>query len=163
MNAQPILLAVARALRTCDLEAILIGNAAAALQGAPVTTLDLDFFFRRTPVNLRKLKALAKKLNAVIYTPYYPVSGLYRLIRDDDSLQLDFMTTIHGIRSFNSLRSRASRIDLGGEQLLVSDLSDIIASKRAAGRARDRAVLDVLETTLLERQTEQGSKPPKGS
>jgi hypothetical protein len=34
-------------------------------------------------------------------------AGLYRLIRDDDALQLDFMTAIHGVRSFNGLRRRA--------------------------------------------------------
>jgi hypothetical protein len=32
--------------------------AAAALQGAPVTTVDFDFFFRKTPANLKKLKRI---------------------------------------------------------------------------------------------------------
>ena len=166
MDARPILLTVARALRDNKLEAILIGNAAAVLQGAPVTTLDADFLFRKTPVNLAKLKAVARALGAVVFAPYYPISGLYRLIRDDDSLQLDFMTTIHGVRSFNSLRSRAFLIDLGGdESILTADLSDIIASKRAAGRARDRAVLHVLEATLEEKKkpsgTKRGSRSPR--
>jgi hypothetical protein len=44
MDARPILLDVVRVLREHNLEAILIGNAAAALQGAPVTTVDADFF-----------------------------------------------------------------------------------------------------------------------
>jgi len=43
MNAQPLLLKIAKALSKARPEAIMIGNAAAALQGAPVTTLDMDF------------------------------------------------------------------------------------------------------------------------
>ena len=65
------------------LEAVLIGNAAAALQGAPVTTVDFDFMFHKTPANLRKLKALASALDAVILRPYYPASDLFRIVRDE--------------------------------------------------------------------------------
>jgi predicted nucleotidyltransferase len=160
LDAKPIIAAVARALREQDFEAILIGNAAAALQGAPVTTVDLDFLIRRTPANLRKLKAIAKAMDAVIFTPRYPVSGLFRLIRDDDGLQVDFMTRIHGVRSFNSLRARASAIGVEQEQIVVAALADIIASKRAADRPRDRAVIHVLEKTL--RETEAARRPESG-
>lgn len=64
MNAEPVLAAVARALARQRLDVVLIGNAAAALQGAPVTTLDFDFMFRKTPRNLQKLRALADDLGA---------------------------------------------------------------------------------------------------
>src|SRR5258707_10131214 len=130
---------VARALDEHGLEAIMIGNAAAALQGAPVTTVDVDFLFRKTPANLKRLKAVASSLGAMLLKPFYPPSGLYRLMRDEDSLQLDFMATIHGVRSFESLRSRAKRMDFGGHPLLVADLAGIIKKKRAAGRPRGRA------------------------
>src|SRR6266508_4085339 len=99
MDAQPILFTLARVLNKHGLEAVMIGNAAAALHGAPVTTLDFDFLFRKT-VNLRKLKAIAVSLNATIMRPYYPASDLFRLQRDDDSLQVDFMGAIHGVKSF---------------------------------------------------------------
>ena len=150
MNAAPLLVRVAKLLRQHKLEAILIGNAAAALQGAPVTTLDIDFLFRKTPASLRKLKALARSLDAFILRPYYPVSGLYRIARDEDGLQLDFMTVIDGIRSFEGLRKRARTIRVDDTELTVAALSDIIKSKKAAGRARDLAVLDVLKEVLDE-------------
>jgi len=43
MNAGPLLHSMVAALAEVRLEAILIGNAAAAIQGAPVTTTDFDF------------------------------------------------------------------------------------------------------------------------
>ena len=151
MNAQPLLNSVVAALAAVRLETILIGNAAAAIQGAPVTTVDFDFMFRATPVNLAKLKKFAVRLDAVILRPYYPASALFRVMNDDWGLQADFMSAIHGVKSFNSLRSRAEKIQLGGNRLWVAHLADIIASKRAAGRARDKAVLDILEKTLREK------------
>ena len=48
MNAGPLLESIVIALAEARLEAVLIGNAAAALQGAPVTTVDFDFMFRAT-------------------------------------------------------------------------------------------------------------------
>ena len=49
MDARPALFTLARVLHDHGLEAVLIGNAAASLQGAPVTTVDFDFLFRKTP------------------------------------------------------------------------------------------------------------------
>jgi hypothetical protein len=156
MNAGPLLVEIGRRLHEAGLDAVLIGNAAAALQGAPVTTVDFDFLFRKTPRNLTRLKALARGLRATILRPFYPASDLYRVVRDDDGLQLDFMATIHGLRSFEGVRDRATSIELGGVTIRVATLADIIKSKRAAGRPRDLAVLEVLETAL-----EEGTKPPR--
>jgi hypothetical protein len=154
MNAEPLLNRIAKVLAEHRLEAVMVGNAAAALHGAPVTTLDIDFMFRKTPRNMTKLKAVARSLGAAVFQPYYPASGLYRLVDDDRGLQLDFMFRLDGIRSFEGLRSRASRVELGEHELMVACLADIIKSKRAAGRDRDRAVLDILEKTLHEQEKE---------
>src|SRR5438105_2220228 len=94
MDAYPLLARIAQLLDRHGLEAVLIGNAAAALQGAPVTTVDFDFLIRRTPANVRKLTAIAAELHAVLMKPHYPVSSLLRISRDDDGLQLDFMGEI---------------------------------------------------------------------
>jgi predicted nucleotidyltransferase len=153
MDATPLLARVVTALGEHKIEAVLIGNAAAAMQGAPVTTLDFDFMFRDTPTNLRKLKAVANALNAVILRPFYPVSKLYRMVDDTSGLQADFMPVIHGVRSFEGLRSRATEYAVGTIKVKVASLSDIIASKKAAGRDRDLAVLPVLEQTLKATQS----------
>jgi hypothetical protein len=152
MSAEPLLSSVASALAEVKLEAVLIGNAAAAIHGAPVTTVDFDFMFRSMPGNIAKLKRFAKVLDAVVLRPFYPVSALFRVMNDDRGLQVDFMPAIHGVKSFNALRSRAQLISLGVRSLWVADLADIIASKRAAGRARDQAVLEILEKTLSEKK-----------
>ncbi len=157
MDARPYLLEIGRELRAAGLEAVLIGNAAAALQGAPVTTVDFDFMFRKTAPNLRKLKSVANGLGAIILRPYYPASDLYRIVRDD-GLQVDFMPTIHGIRSFEGLRDRAGAVEIDDVTIRVASLPDIIKSKRAARRPRDIAVLDVLEKAL-EETNRQKAKP----
>jgi hypothetical protein len=150
VTAESVLRLVAGLLAKHRLDAVLIGNAAAALQGSPVTTVDLDFLFRKTPGNLRKVRRLADDLDAVVFLPYYPASELYRVVRDRDGLQIDFMAKIDGIRSFEGLRTRATAVQFGKHELLVAALEDIIRSKQAANRPQDRAVLPVLRRTLRE-------------
>jgi hypothetical protein len=162
MNAEPLLTRIARALAEHRLEAVMVGNAAAALHGAPVTTLDIDFMFRRTPANMRKLKGVARSLGASIFRPYYPVPELFRLVNDDQNLQVDFMPRLDGIRSFEGLRTRASLVPFGDATLLIASLADIIKSKRAAGRPRDIAVLEVLEKALEEQSSSERKDKENG-
>ncbi len=159
MDAAPIIAQLAEILDRHHLEAILIGNAAAALHGAPVTTLDIDFCIRKTPGNIKKLKTIARELDAALLKPFYPASGLIRMERERDSLQVDFMTTMSGIPSFEGLRKRSTTIQIGATQVMAASLADIIKSKRAAGRPRDRAVLEVLEKTLEEEARHERGGP----
>lgn len=152
MDAAPVLERILRAMREARLEAILIGNAAAALQGAPVTTLDFDFMYRHSKANLPKLGVVAKKLGGNLTQPQFPMSELYRIENPAAGIQVDLMARIHGVRKFESLRSRAVRSRIGKEPILVSSLEDVIKSKKAAGRKKDRAVLPVLEETLREKK-----------
>jgi len=161
MNAAPILAKIAKTFQDCRLEVILVGNAAAALQGAPVTTLDFDFMIRKTPLNLKKLKNVAATLGMSFSQPYYPASDLYRLLQEDTGLQLDFMSRLHGVKSFESLKSRAAEVYFGTARIRVADLKDIIRSKRALGRPKDLAVLDLLEKTQDEKAKQAKEKRSK--
>jgi len=152
VNAEPLLVRIVKAFHKHSLEVILIGNAAAALHGAPVTTLDFDFMYRKTPGNLEKLKAVARQLDAIILSSYYPVSSLLRVVNDDEGIQLDFMSQVDGVSTFASLRSRAVKVNFKGYDLLVASLEDIIKSKKEAGRQRDKAVLPILNKALRENE-----------
>ena len=148
MDATEIVARIARTIQRHGLEAVLIGNAGAAIHGAPVTTIDIDFLYRRTPANLRKLKRIAKDLRATLYAPFYPASTILRMMNDDETLQIDFMDRVSGVRSFEGLRKRALRVNVSGASLWVAELADIIKMKRSANRPKDKAVLEILDKTL---------------
>jgi hypothetical protein len=148
VDATHLLTRVATAIQRHDLDAVLIGNAGAAMHGAPVTTIDFDFLVRRTPRNRKKLAGIAADLSATLYRPFYPASRVLRLMNDDESLQVDFLDEAAGVRSFEGVRKRAHKLPVGGAAVRVADLADIIKMKRATDRPRDRAVLEILEKTL---------------
>jgi len=146
-------------LRETGLEAIMIGNAAAALQGAPVTTVDVDFLFRKTPANLRKLKKVAVKLGAVIFKPYYPPGDFLRLYADDAALQVNFVTR-RGGRSYENVRKVAIRV--GGEEVLVERLLLPPLSKKRGTSRSDKLQALKLESELAFRDQIRQllAKPP---
>jgi predicted nucleotidyltransferase len=152
VDATPIVARVARAIGRHRLEAVLIGNAAAAMHGAPVTTIDMDFFIRRAPGNRKKLIAIAAELRATVYRPFYPVGRVVRMMNDDETLQVDFMEEVNGVRSFEGVRQRAREVRVGDAAIRLAALVDIVEMKRATNRPRDRAVLDILEKTLKPRR-----------
>jgi hypothetical protein len=55
------------------------------------------------------------------------------------------------------LRERADTIAVGGVELRVASLPDIIKSKRAARRPRDLAVLEILDRPMKKRRTRRAS------
>ncbi len=158
MDAGPYLQQIAKLFNELKLDAVMIGNAAASIQGAPVTTVDIDFLFRKTPSNILKLKRFAKAMGLVIYNPFYPAAQMFRLSRDSDHLQLDFCIRIDGIRSYESLRSRATAVTFGDQPLLIASMADIIKSKRAAGRPQDLAILVTLEDTYAKAKATEKNK-----
>jgi len=160
VNAEPIIRKVLAALDSAGLEAILIGNAAAALCGAPVTTLDFDFFVRDLEGAADKLQRVADELEAVLLPPAFPTSRAYKIENEAEDIFLDFIDNPAGMGSFASVRSRAEQLAFPDSRVrvYVASLADVIASKKALGRPKDLALLPILEATLdekvrLDRQT----------
>ena len=159
MDAAPLLAEIADAFAAVQLEAILIGGAGAALQGAPVTTLDFDFLYRTSRANQTKLRKVAELLGGQITQPF---PSFYRILRQDSPLQIDLVSQIHGIKSFNRLRGNAVRIEIAGRAMMVASLADIVRRKKEANRPQDLAVLYVLRRTLEEQEATQTNETRSG-
>ncbi len=157
---ESILVQVVRAARDVGLDVVLIGNAAAALQGAPVTTRDVDFFVRDTPANRRKVADLARRLGGLVVTrPGEPLSSMLRLV--GGPVEIDFVFSLSSRARFESVRARSLAVRVAATTVRVASLEDVIAAKRATGRAKDLAALPILEQTLRVRG-EMRNGPRKG-
>ena len=134
------------ALDRVGLEALVVGTVAAVLNGAPVMTQDLDLLVRDTPKNREKLAKLAAALQIAAPVEVSELSRSVTLI--GGALPIDILfDALPGGLTFEALRSRSSRIQIGDSAATVASLGDVIASKEAAGRPKDLAQLPMLRDT----------------
>jgi predicted nucleotidyltransferase len=141
-----------RAVRAVKLDAVLIGNAAAALQGVPVTTQDVDLFVRDTPRNAEKIKQLLEVLGDRVTAsrPFEPMSRMVRI--EGLPVDIDLVFELSSRAKFESVKARSQVITIEGVSLRISNLQDIIDAKRAAGRPKDLATLPLLEEFVRVRE-----------
>jgi hypothetical protein len=122
---------------------LVVGLAAAALQGAPAVTQDVDLWFRRLPD-----AGLTRALAAVGASYLPPTASTPPLLVGAGTELFDVVVHMHGLESFEREAGQAVRIRLGRVDLPVLPLSRIIASKKATGRPKDLSILPALEDTL---------------
>ena len=61
----------------------------------------------------------------------------------------DIVLTMDGLGEFDEEKKHAIKVPIGRTKVLVLKLERIIASKKAAGREKDRLVLKVLSDALM--------------
>jgi len=139
---------IARAFSDEGVDYLFIGKSAAILLGYPSTTQDVDIFPARTPENGKRIVTALRKIG-------FEIGGeLERdIVGGKDFVQIktgpfdvDLVFAPDGIESFSEARTR--RVTEG--IFLVANLRDIIASKRASGRQKDKIELSMLENFLVE-------------
>lgn len=124
-------------------EFMIVGLSAAALQGAPVVTQDIDLWFRRLPDP--GIEKALKKFNGS-YIP--PISGNPPMLAGNGVELFDIVVHMHGLGEFDDELEHAIKIPVGRMKVLVLKLERIIASKKATGRNKDKLVLKVLADAL---------------
>lgn len=162
---------IARAFQDEGVEYLFIGKSGAILLGYPGTTQDVDVFPERSPENGRRIVSALRKLNFEI-----PPELERDVVAGKDFVQIktgpfdvDLVFAPDGIPTFAEALGRAVTEGI----YRIANLRDIIASKRASGRQKDKLDLPLLESFRLEYEKRQSpplrsatdiafGKPPAG-
>lgn len=142
---------------------VLIGGLAARLWGSPSVTNDLDLCYERSPENLERLAAALRELEATLRGAPAGLPFLLdaKTLKQGDSFTFnttagafDLLGTPSGSGGFEALKRNSRKMDMGGIEIFVADLQDLIRMKRAAGRPKDLIEVEILSALLEERQGE---------
>jgi len=129
-----------RALTDEGVEFLVVGLSAAALQGAPAVTQDVDLWLH--DLTDPGIKKALRRVGGVYVAP----SGSTPPMFAGPAVALfDIVVTMRGLEPFAKEAAAAISVVLDGVRVKVLPLDRIIASKKATNRLKDRAILPVLE------------------
>ncbi len=151
------------ALKTHEINYLLVGGLAMNLHGVPRMTMDVDLVIALDSGNIAKLANLAKELG--LY-PNVPVNledladadKREALFAEKHLIALSLISNtpiiptvdivIHHPLNFQKAFTRAVRRDISGTPVMLASIEDMIAMKKAAGRAQDLSDITHLERFL---------------
>jgi hypothetical protein len=163
--------AMLRILAKHGVDYILIGGFAAVAQGSPLPTNDVDIVPARDRDNLGRLSKALKALGAKVRAG----DEVLPFDHDADSLaagqiwnlttkygDLDITFTPSGTQGYDDLKRDAIEVTIRGTTVRLAALVDIVRSKEAAGRDKDRRALPILRE-LVDRQLRgRAGRPRRG-
>jgi predicted nucleotidyltransferase len=126
-----------------EVKFIIIGLSAAALQGAPVVTQDIDLWFE--DIGNPAIKKVLRKFGASHVPPIHMNPPRFA----GKKVELfDIVLTVHGIKTFAEEYKNALDVSLGKYTVKVLPLERIIKSKEYMKRPKDLMALPVLKDVL---------------
>lgn len=139
-------------------EYVVVGGFAAVVRGSSLPTRDIDIVPARSPENLDRLGRALRRMGAQIRTDGDPVPApldgpflanmptMLNLVTDFGEMDLTFVPAGRA-GGYEGWRAGATREEVSdGLTIQVAALDDIIDSKRAANRPKDRMALPYLES-----------------
>jgi len=153
-----------RVLADDKVDFILVGGIAARLRGAPLLTQDVDITPAGDRANLERLAAALDALDAKLRTAAEPDGIAFPFdpgLLESASVwtlttrygDLDIVMSPAGTSGFGDLARSAENLRIALDpdlSVVVASLADVIRSKEAAGRDKDRAALPLLRRALEE-------------
>ena len=144
-----------------EIEFILVGGLAAVVQGAPITTMDVNIVHRRSSENISKLFQFLKSIDAIYRRPddkiIWPTekdfSG-YALFSTRLG-PLDVLAFIEEGKNYEDLINYTIDIPFRGHIIRVLNISTLIKLKKTSKDPKEKQRLLVLEETL--RQLDENS------
>jgi len=140
-------------------EVVLIGGLAAQAHGAGRLTQDVDFIYRRTDENIRRLVGALAPVSPYLRgaPPGLPFSFDESTIKRGLNFTLtttlgdvDLLGEMVGGGTYEQVVGQTQTLDVFGRRLRVLDLPALIRAKRAAGRPKDLEAIAELESLLAE-------------
>ena len=135
---------------------VLIGGLAVNAWGVVRGTKDLDIVADPEIDNLKRLAQVAATAGGQVQTRDAFISSsvsIAALLAEGERVQidtglgpLDVVQGLPGVPLYAELRSRATEAEIAGVAISVCSLEDLRSMKRAAGRTRDLADLEDLDT-----------------
>ena len=140
------LTAVFKSFQDHEVKYLVIGGIAAILHGIPRTTFDLDILIEATPQNAQHLldALLAAGLGTAALTTVDSLLA-HEITIFKDRVRIDVQTSTPGL-TFQEAWGRKETMNYQGQEFFVVSLPDLLASKRAAGRAKDLEDVRLLES-----------------
>ena len=134
---------------------VLVGGLAATLYGSSALTNDADICPDRSPENLERLAATLTDVHARLRSDADPEGVVFspdaEFLRQVNVVNLttrfgDFDIAFHpaGTGGYDDLAQRTIDMAIDGTVVPVASLADVIRSKEAANRPKDRATLPIL-------------------
>jgi hypothetical protein len=132
-----------RSLLRHEVRFMVVGLSAAAFQGAPVVTQDVDLWFENLgdPAMSRALQEVG-----AAYVP--PSINNPPMLAGPGAELFDIVIRMDGLGKFADEIENCVEIRLGRQKLKVLSLERILASKLAANRAKDKLTIPVLRDAL---------------
>jgi predicted nucleotidyltransferase len=145
---------ILEALESAGARYVVVGGLAAVTYGSPYLTDDFDIAYERSSTNLdaivRALAPLQPRLRTK--TEDVPIVWDARTLKNGlnftlatDAGDVDLLGEISGVGSYADVAADSVVVPLYGFQVQIINLDKLIASKRAAGRAKDLLHVDALE------------------
>ena len=147
-----------RRLSAAEVVFIVVGGVAVIVQGHERATKDLDIVYATDEENLARLGAVLQAVNARLCgldedVPFVADGRTLRrttiLTLDTDEGRIDLLFRPDGAPPFEEMLPRSATTIIGGAEIRVASLDDLIAMKRAAGRPQDLA--DVVQLEAIRR------------
>lgn len=122
---------------------MIVGLSAASLQGANTTTVDIDLWFRSA--SDPKIREAAEAAGGMWVSGFGMMPAQLGGPLGD---RFDVVLQMSGLGPFDEEYKRAQPITVEGVAVCLLPLDRILASKRAANRLKDQAVIPALEEAL---------------
>lgn len=158
--------AILEGLIEAGVEFILVGGLAAVVQGAPVTTMDVDIIHNQSPRNIARLLAFLKSVNAfhrrpdnkVIKPNKGDISGRGHALFSTRLGPLDVLAVIEEEKAYGDLLEHSVEIEFRNHTIRVLELKMLIRLKRTSTDPKDMQRLPVLEETLRQLEEKYDNK-----